>query len=149
MAKKTPTVLVNWHTATQAARVSGLSVHMVDYLCRLEIVVPSGSVSRSRGRARRYTYGDVVTMRVISKLLAQGVSVLRCKKALLALTRQRKDGSQFLSERYLVTDGCDVLLKTGGVLEAIGSGQMSFAFVLDLAPIRKHVSAKLETRKAG
>jgi DNA-binding transcriptional MerR regulator len=125
-----------------------MSLHMLDYLCRQGIVIPSGSEVRGRGRARRYTFADIVLLRVISKLLDQGISVLRCKKSLLAMRRHRPNMMRFLGKKYLLTDGVDVFLQNNGVLERIDSGQTSFAFVLGLASVREDVAAKLESKRS-
>jgi DNA-binding transcriptional MerR regulator len=142
-------VILESYSAVQASRAVGLSLHMIDYLCRNEIVIPSSGALRGRGRTRQYTYADIVLLKVVAKLLHQGISVLRCKKALLALRRRYPAKSGLLQKKYFVTDGNEVFLQNSGVLERIATGQMSFAFVLDLGPIRSHVSTQLENRRAG
>jgi len=147
MRIKKKRAVADWYPAGQAARVSGMSLHMLDYLCRQGIVVPSGSEVRGRGKARRYTFGDIVLLRVVTKLLDQGISVLRCKKSLLAMKRRHPNMMKLLDKRYLLTDGVDVFLQNNGVLERIDSGQTSFTFVLGLSSIREHVAAKLESKR--
>jgi DNA-binding transcriptional MerR regulator len=136
-------------SSAQAARVAGLSLHMVDYLCRNEIVIPSTPVLRGRGRTRRYTYADIILLKIVSRLLDQGISVLRCKKSLTALRRRNPNTPRLVSKKYFVTDGVEIFLQNDGVLEKITSGQMAFAFVIDLLPIREQITAKLERRRAG
>jgi DNA-binding transcriptional MerR regulator len=148
MQKRSP-VIVDSYSAAQAAKVAGLSLHMIDYLCRNGIVEPSSGALRGRGRMRQYQYTDIVLLKVVAKLLNTGISVLRCKKSLAALRRRYPRTSGLLRKKYLVTDGDEVFLQNNGVLERIASGQMSFAFVLDLAPIRSHVSTNLEIRRTG
>jgi DNA-binding transcriptional MerR regulator len=149
MRQKPPTVIVDAYSTAQAARVSNLSLHMIDYLCRNELVVPSTRTLRGRGRSRRYTFADIVLLKIVARLLDGGISVLRCKKCFIAMRRRFPNTPNLLSKKYFITDGIDVFLQNDGVLERIGSGQISFAFVLDLAPIREHVRAKLEIRKIG
>ena len=50
----------------EAARYTGLTVKMVDYLCRREIVVPSTKGKTGRGRARSFTFGDLVFMKILN-----------------------------------------------------------------------------------
>lgn len=50
---------------------------------------------------------------------------------------------EILARKYLVTDGVRVYLQNKGVLERIDTGQLSFAFVLDLDAIRDELSRDL------
>jgi hypothetical protein len=96
---------------------------------------------------RRYTFGDVVLLRIVTKLLDQGISVLRCKKSLLAMKQRHPTMAKLLDKKYLLTDGVDVFLQNDGVIERIDSGQTSFTFVLGLTAVRDHVTSKLEPRR--
>lgn len=82
-------------------------------------------------------------MRVVAKLLNQGISVLGFRKSFLSAKKRQANVRELLARRYLVTDGVSVFLQNQGVLERIDTGQLSFAFVLDLAPIRDEVIRKL------
>jgi DNA-binding transcriptional MerR regulator len=149
MPMKPSTVLLDRYSAAKAARVAGLSLHMVDYLCRTEIVTPSTDTLRGRGRGRKYTYADIVLLKVVARLLNQGISVLKCKKGLTAMRRRYPNTPDLLSKKYFVTDGIEIFLQNADVLEKIESGQIAFAFVIDLCPIREQITAKLERRRAS
>jgi DNA-binding transcriptional MerR regulator len=131
------------YSPAQVAKVTGLSTYMIDYLCRTHLVTPSGNDSRGRGRVRQYTFPDIVLLRVVAKLLNQGISVLGFRKSFLSAKKRQANVRELLARRYLVTDGVSVFLQNQGVLERIDTGQLSFAFVLDLAPIRDEVIRKL------
>lgn len=137
------------YTVRQAAHVSGLSVHMVDYLCRHQIVPPSATQESGRGRVRYYTYTDLVVLRVVAKLLDQGISVLRFRKQYQLLKSRKFDAGQLMAHRYLVTDGNNIYLKDdrAQVLERLDSGQTAFAFVMDLNPVKKAVADSLKSKK--
>lgn len=137
------------YTVRQAAHVSGLSVHMVDYLCRHQIVTPSASQELGRGKIRYYTYTDLVVLRVVAKLLDQGVSVLRFRKQYQLLKSRKFDAAQLMACRYLVTDGSNIYLKDdrAQLLERLDSGQTAFAFVMDLNPVKKAVAESLKSKK--
>lgn len=138
------------YSPAQVARVAGLTTYMVDYLCRHGIVTPSGGADRGRGRLRQYTFADIVLLRVVAKLLGQGISVLGFRKSFLSAKQRQSNVREILSCKYLVTDGVRVYLQNDGVLERIDSGQTSFAFVMDLEPVRRHLQLQLERkRRAG
>lgn len=135
--------IVEWYTAKQAAQLSGLTSDMVNYLCRYEIIKPTGSNIRGRGRARRFTFTDVLLLRVVSKLLDNGVSVLRLRKSLSALQKRGKKARDMLSKKYVATDGFNIYFKDNGILEIFESGQTAFAFVLELGTLRKELEKKI------
>lgn len=138
--------LVQCVDAQRACALSGVSRPMLDYLSREEMLLPSGSSDRKRGKRRLYTFGDVVVLRVIGRLLASGIEVRRLRRGLKKL-QQRTAASTpgELSFRYLVTNGAEIFLKgPDGKFETLtGGGQLAFAFLIDM----RHSEA--EVLKAG
>jgi DNA-binding transcriptional MerR regulator len=149
MAKKQPKIAVEWYDAKAAARIGGLTVDMINYLCRQGIIAPSGGGARGRGTARKYTYADVLLLRVIAKLLEQGISVLRLKRSLAALQKNGGSLQDLVTKRLVATDGYNVYFGRDNVLEMLGSGQMAFAFIIELNALRKEVSATIATFKVA
>lgn len=137
VVKKNPSVPVH-----EAARLSGLSVHMITYLGRMDILTPSGS-SAQRGRRRLYTFADVIFLKVIAELLLKGIEVRRLREA---LKRAREETLLWVDirrepRRYLVTDGAELYVQKNGKLESkTVNGQLAFAFVLDLGPAHRAVA---------
>lgn len=121
-------------TIAKAAELSGLNQHMITYLGRIEVMKPSGA--SGRGRTRRFTFNDVLFLRVIAELLRRGIEV---KRLGAALQRAKAEADAWKDVRsaprhFLVTDGTEVYLRRKGRLESKNvDGQLAFAFVLDLA----------------
>ena len=137
---------------SEAARLSGLKRPMLDYLCRQGILEPSLPKRRGRGRRRLYTFGDVVMLRVLAKLLESGISVMRLKQALLALRRHHPEITPTsLPSRYLVTNGQYAFLRRSETtLETLDEGgQMAFAFVIELETVRDEVAEEAERMALG
>jgi len=134
----------------KAAELSGLSAHMLTYLSRIEVLIPSGN-EPGRGRRRLYTFSDVLFLRVIAELLIRGIEVKRLGKA---LKRAKDEADTWLDVRsrphhFLVTDGTEVMLKKKGQLESItAGGQLVFAFVLDIAAAHKPLAQAWPTQNA-
>jgi DNA-binding transcriptional MerR regulator len=138
-------------SAKDAAAFSGLTAAMVNYLCRHGMVRPTNGRRRGRGVQRKFSFGDIVVLKAMAKLLDAGVSVSRLKRALVSL---RQSHSKITPEgapgSYLVTDGKDVLLRhKSGVLELLSSGQFSFAFVVELEAVRRDAVAFASGPLAG
>ncbi len=140
--RATPAV-VEWYDTKDVSRISGLTAAMVNYLCRYGIVKPSGSKERGRGTARKYLYTDILLLRVIAKLLAQGISVMRLRKSLVALQKRGLHTSELVTKRYVLTDGYNLYFQNKATLEQLDSGQLTFAFVLQLTALRTEVDSSL------
>jgi DNA-binding transcriptional MerR regulator len=126
-----------------AARLSGLTVSMITYLSRVDILKPSRG--GGRGSVRLFTFNDVLFLKVIADLLARGIEVSRLRTA---LKRARAEAQTWIDirrapRRYLVTDGTELFVRRRGKLESkTKSGQLAFAFVLDLAPTHKKIAGE-------
>jgi DNA-binding transcriptional MerR regulator len=142
-------------TVKKAAELSGLTTHMLTYLGRLKILIPSGS-QPGRGRPRLYTFSDVLFLRLIAELLDRGVEVKRLAQALQRVKSEADDWINVRSKprHFLVTDGTEVFLRRKGSLESKSmNGQLAFAFVLDLAvahaPLAQRWPRRTRQRAAG
>lgn len=131
--------IVETFSAKDAAAFSGLSLAMVNYLCRHGIVAPTLGGKRGRGIRRRYSFGDIVMIKAIAKLLQGGVSVYRLKRALARLGALNNGiTAARLPAAYLVTNGEDVFFRhRAGVFELLSKGQFAFAFVVEMDLVRR------------
>lgn len=139
-----------WFGAAEAARLANLSLDMVNYLSRNEIVNPSCNCPRGYGRPRHYSFGDLVALSLVSKLSSLGVSPLRMKKGLKGLRRLHPQITlTSLPASHIVTDGRDLYLRGGNEsLERVFDGQLAFAFVIELAPIQSELAKRLSSKES-
>ena len=130
-----------WFAAARAAELSGLSVAMVNYLCRIGVVEPTCACQRGHGRARHYSFGDIVALRVVDRLSKSGVQPLRLKKAMRGMRKFHPEiTAKSLPASHFVTNGRDVYLhRNGESPERVFDGQFAFAFVIELYPIQRDV----------
>jgi DNA-binding transcriptional MerR regulator len=128
-------------TIHDAARLTGLSAHMITYLGRIDLVRPSRA---GRGRPRQFTFSDIIFMRLIADLLKRGIEVKRLKHSLQKAKAQTElwIDIRHAPSRYLVTDGTEVFIQRQGQLESKTlNGQLAFAFVLDMGIAHRAVAA--------
>ena len=125
---------VQYFDAIEACRRSKLSRTMLDYLTREGLIVPSGTPKRSRGKKRLYSFGDVVTLRVIAKLLKSGIEVRRLRRALKRFrTKISKCEPGKIPFRFLISDGTEVFFENEGTIESLTqNGQLAFVFLIDM-----------------
>lgn len=120
---------------------------MVDYLCRSNVLVPSGRTRPGRGLGRIYTFGDVVMLRALSHLLKCGISVAKLKTALKSLRSRHGEITFSSAPMYLVTDGTKIYFRNGSlkvVEDLSANGQIAFAFVIKLRDVQRHVVQALD-----
>src|ERR1044072_217516 len=126
-------MIVRAFSIREAAKLSEVSPQMVQYLVRHEIVRPTASGRRRRGRALRFSYGDVVVLRAIAQLLQRGLSVRRLRDAMKELRRWVPSiQPEALPQacRYLVTNGSEAFFHDGnGSPLNILQRQYEFTFV--------------------
>jgi DNA-binding transcriptional MerR regulator len=138
-------------------RITGISLPMLDYLCRMEYLRPHYVKPGVRGKVRYYSYRDLVVARTIQRLREAGVELARLKEAIQQLARDEtwlpegaRDGTT--SSRWLVTDGKTVLLQNddGFLDELRPNGQRAFAFVISLTNMQNEVKELIpQDKRAG
>src|SRR5213596_1360145 len=66
----------------QVCKIVGITYRQLDYWARTELVRPSLADARGSGTQRRYSYRDLVELKVIKSLLDAGVSLQLARKAI-------------------------------------------------------------------
>ncbi len=135
-----------WHSASRAAKLSGLTPSMLNYLCRERIVEPSCSCPRGHGIPRHYSFGDLVALRLVGQLSKVGASPLRLRAALKGLRKHHPEITlTSLPASHIATDGKHLMLCRGSeAIERLVDGQMAFAFVIELAPLQAALARQLK-----
>lgn len=73
-------------TAGEASRLAGFEKPwMLGHLEREEIFIREHATDRRHGRAKKYTFGDVVILRAINRMLVLGARPARIKQVIASL----------------------------------------------------------------
>ena len=119
----------------QAVKITGVSFYNIDYWARTKFIPPSIAEADGAGTERRYSFSDLVALRVAKELREAGVST-RSLRRVVDFLRSRHGLPNPLSEYRLIVTGSDVQVATTDktVMSALKRPrQTSFAFVFDLA----------------
>ncbi len=120
-------------SAAQAARLTGTTASQVAYWARSGLVVPAGSPAR-------YSFRDLVALRVVGALLAAGLSPARVRRAITHLL----DAGEDVTGLRIVTDGDRVWAcrDDGQILDALAHGQLALFVAVDAyaAEVAAHVA---------
>ncbi len=80
-------VIARSFSTAEVARLTGLTARQLDHWDRQGFVGPSIERARGYGSARRYSFADVVRLRVAARLRANGVGLARIRRCAQALAR--------------------------------------------------------------
>jgi DNA-binding transcriptional MerR regulator len=122
----------------QVCSIVGITYRQLDYWARTGLLHPSISEARGSGSQRRYSYTDLVQLKVIKRLLDAGVSLQAARRAIECL----RSGGDDLAAANLVIDGSRSVLAHSGeeIIDLLKGGQT----VLNIVPLRG-VVAELDT----
>jgi DNA-binding transcriptional MerR regulator len=128
--------------------IVGITYRQLDHWARTDLVRPSLAEAHGSGTRRRYSYEDVLQLKVIRKLLDGGQSLQAVRKV---IDRLRVEG-QSVSTANLVISGDTVALARNGdeLVDLLRGGQGVLALVLELAGVKAEVDAAIaELRPSG
>lgn len=112
----------------QVCALVGITYRQLDYWARTGLLRPSLADARGSGSRRRYSYRDLVELKVIKELLDAGVSLHSARRAVDCL---RADlGMDLGSANLVLTGGKTVLAQSNGeVIDLLAGGQGVFNVV--------------------
>jgi DNA-binding transcriptional MerR regulator len=119
-------------STAETARLTGLSPRQLDYWDRQGFLGPSVEKAAGYGSARRYSFGDVVRLRVAARLRAAGVPLPRVRRCADALNRLDPAGAADLGEARLLVAGNRILWARSDreLVDLVKEGQMVLVFPL-------------------
>lgn len=124
------------YSGTQAAQIAGISYRRLDYWARTDLVRPSAVDASGSGSRRRYTYRDLLELKVIKKLLDAGIK-LEAIRTVFAYMRDHVDTD--ISAAHIVIEGSSVLLCDGEeLIDVLRHGQ-GVLNILPLSGVRDEV----------
>ena len=93
------------YRAPVVAKLGGITYRQLDYWARTGLVEPSLRTARGSGSQRLYNFRDIVTLKIVKRLLETGVTLQQIRTALDHL---RDSGVTDLSQITLMSDGASV-----------------------------------------
>ncbi len=118
----------------QVCSIVGITYRQLDYWARTDLLNPSISEARGSGSQRRYSYADLVQLKVIKRLLDSGVSLQAARRAIDCL---RSAGDDLASANLVIDDTRSVLARSGEeIIDLLKGGQT----VLNIVPLGGVVS---------
>lgn len=112
----------------EAADIVGISYRQLDYWARTDLIRPSLADAKGSGSRRRYSYRDLIELKMIKTLLDAGQRLERVRKAFDYL---RDIGDDLTSVQLVMAGDSVVLVRDGGELLDVvnkyqGQGVLNF-----------------------
>ena len=117
----------------QVCKIVGITYRQLDYWARTDLIRPSIADAKGSGTQRRYSYRDLVELKVIKNLLDAGVSLQLARKGIEYI---RKNLGEDIGSASLVIDGPKSVLarSDGEVIDLMRKGQGVLSIVA-LGPV--------------
>ena len=132
----------------KAAEIVGISYRQLDYWARTDLVRPSLAEAQGSGSRRRYSYRDLLELKVIKQLLDSGIK-LESVREVFSYLREHL-GEDVTSANLVINGRSSVVVATGDELvDVLQRGQGVFN-VLALGGVKSEVDAAIvELRPAA
>ena len=105
----------------QVCKIVGITYRQLDYWARTDLLRPSISEARGSGTQRRYSYTDLLELKVIKRLLDAGVSLQSARRALEVL---RSSGADVATANLVLNGSQSVLAHSGEeIIDLLKGGQ--------------------------
>ncbi len=95
------------YRAPQVCNLVGITYRQLDYWARTGLIVPSISAAHGSGSQRRYSFGDIVQLKVVKRLLDAGMSLKKIRSA-MEILREQLQSQQPLTDVTLLSDGTTI-----------------------------------------
>jgi DNA-binding transcriptional MerR regulator len=124
----------------QVCKIVGITYRQLDYWARTDLLRPSISEARGSGTQRRYSYGDLLELKVIKRLLDAGVSLQSARRALEVL---RSSGAEVATANLVLNGTQSVLARSGEEIIDLLKGGQGVLNIVALAGVVRELDAAI------
>ena len=129
------------YSGRSAAEVDGISYRQLDYWARTDLVRPSVTDAAGSGSRRRYSYSDLLELKVIKSLLDAGIR-LESVRQVFDYVREHL-GEDIGSANIVISGTSTVLVRSGDeLIDVLRKGQ-GVLNVLALSGVKDEVDARI------
>jgi DNA-binding transcriptional MerR regulator len=128
------------YSGTKAAEIVGITYRQLDYWARTDLVRPSLADATGSGSRRRYSYRDLLELKVIKNLLDAGIKLESVRDVFTFLRDHMKTD---IASAHIVIAGTTVVLCDGDELVDVVRKGQGVLNVLPLANVKAEVDERL------
>jgi DNA-binding transcriptional MerR regulator len=125
----------------QVCKIVGITYRQLDYWARTDLLRPSLAEAKGSGTQRRYSYRDLLELKVIKRLLDAGISLQSVRVAVGYL---RENLGEDVVAANLVLNGTEsVLASTGEEIVDLLRGGQGVLNIVPLAGVKEELDAAI------
>ena len=130
------------YRAPQVCKIVGITYRQLDYWARTDLLKPSLQTATGSGSQRLYSFGDIVQLRVIKRLLDAGMSLKKIRQA-MDLLRDQLQSRTPLDEVTLLSDGSTIYAAHSAdeVVDVFRRGQGVFGIAV--GPVQQELEGEI------
>jgi DNA-binding transcriptional MerR regulator len=120
----------------------GITYRQLDYWARTDLLKPSLQTATGSGSQRLYSFGDIVQLRVVKRLLDAGMSLKKIRQA-MDLLREQLQSRTPLEEVTLLSDGATIFAAHSAdeVVDVFRRGQGVFGIAV--GPVQQELEGEI------
>lgn len=126
-------------SAPQTAELVGISYRQLDHWTTKGLIRSSLADASGSGSRRRYSYNDLVELKIAKKMRDQGIDLKSIARAFDYLRDQL--GGEVASANIVISGGDVLLVDEDQVLSLLRQGQAAMLTVLTVAGLRRELDA--------
>ena len=132
----------NGYRAPQVCNLVGITYRQLDYWARTGLIKPSLQAAQGSGTQRRYSFTDVVQLKVVKRLLDAGMSLKKIRSAMDILKTQLESNNP-LNDVTLLSDGSSIFAAHSAeeVVDVFQKGQGVFGIAV--GPVQKELEGEI------
>ncbi len=135
-------IAVDGFRGPQVCEIVGITYRQLDYWARTNLLRPSIMDAKGSGSQRRYSYRDLVELKVIKSLIDGGVSLQSVRSAVDYLREHL--GEQLSAVTFVLSGKTPILVGDGELIDVVRRGQ-GVLNILPLGPVVEDLDSKLLT----
>jgi len=130
------------YSGKKAAEIVGITYRQLDYWARTDLVRPSVADAAGSGSRRRYSYQDLLELKVIKTLLDAGIRLESVREVFSYLREQM--GEDIASAQLVISGGSAILVRDDHELvDVLKQGQFVMSGVLSLGGVQREVDVAI------
>ena len=135
------------YSGTDTAKIVGITYRQLDYWARTDLIKPSLEEAKGSGSRRRYSYRDLLELRIIKTLLDAGIKLESVRDVFTNL--REHVGTDISSANIVISGTSSVVLQTNDELIELMSRGQGVLNILPLAGVKAGVDQGIASLPGG
>jgi DNA-binding transcriptional MerR regulator len=134
--------VIEHYSGKKAAEIVGITYRQLDHWARTDLVRPSITDAAGSGTRRRYSYRDLLELKVIKTMLDAGIKLESVREAFSYLREHL--GEDIASAQLVIGGGKAILVRNDSeLLDVLKRGQFVMTSLLSLDGVNQELSASV------